>query len=162
MRKIWIALLALLLMGCGREKPAMETVADEWAAPVMASPRQVEARLPEGAIVPELQCDESQVYLCDDYDLILETRQAGDLSATVRAVTGMEPGELTMMRTQRDDVKRYDFVWSCAGENGEVIGRGAILDDGCYHYCMSVLRDADKIRKSQIVWSDVFGSFRLT
>ena len=46
-------------------------------------------------------------------------------------------------------------------EKGDMLGRGVILDDGSYHYCMSVLRSADGTKKSRIVWSDVFGSFGL-
>ena len=65
------------------------------------------------------------------------------------------------MQTQRDGVDRYEFVWVSAGEKGERLGRAVILDDGNYHYCMSVLRDADSTEKTQIVWRDVFASFTL-
>ena len=61
-----------------------------------------------------------------------------------------------------DDADRYEFVWVSAGEKGDRLGRGVVLDDGSYHYCMSVLRDADNPKKSQVVWSDVFSSFSLT
>ena len=63
--------------------------------------------------------------------------------------------------TAQDGAKRYDFVWASAGENGDQLGRAVILDDGNYHYCLSVLRDADTTEKSQIVWRDVFDSFKL-
>ena len=56
---------------------------------------------------------------------------------------------------------RYEFVWVSAGETGERLGRGVILDDGSYHYVMTVLRDAESTENSQIVWNDVFASFRL-
>ena len=36
-----------------------------------------------------------------------------------------------------------------------------ILDDGNYHYCLSVERPADPEKASQVVWSQVFSSFGL-
>jgi len=156
-----VLVLAALMAGCAQQE-TFETVADEWAQPVMASPREISVRLPEGAVAPVLDSDSEQVYLCDDYELILETRTSGDLNGTLQALTGYGKDALTVLQTQWDDVARYDFVWTSAGENGDVLGRGVILDDGQYHYCMSVLRDASDTKKSQIVWSDVFQSFALT
>ena len=49
---------------------------------------------------------------------------------------------------------------STAGEQGERLGRGVILDDGDYHYCLTVLQDAD-VTDCQIVWSEVFRTFDL-
>ena len=77
----------------------------------------------------------------------------------MQTLSGYEKDQLTLVQTQSGDAKRYDFVWVSAGENGERLGRGVILDDGQYHYCMSVLRDE---AESQIVWSEVFQSFSLT
>jgi len=160
-KKCWILfLLAALTAGCAQQE-TFETVSDEWIQPVMASPREISVRLPEGAVAPVLDSDSEQVYLCDDYELIVETRNSGDLDGTLHALTGYGKDALTVLQTQWDDVNRYDFVWTSAGENGDVLGRGVILDDGQYHYCMSVLRDASDTKKSQIVWSDVFQSFTL-
>lgn len=154
-----LLVLVLLLCGCGAEE-TFETVADEWAAPAMAQPRQISVRLPDNGVVPVLENEEQQVYLAEDYELVIENRSAGDLNATVQAISGYGKEELTLMETQWEDVTRYDFVWVSAGETGERLGRGVILDDGNYHYCMSVLRDAEG-EMSQIVWRDVFGSFTL-
>ena len=46
-----------------------------------------------------------------------------------------------------------------AQEIRALLGRGAILDDGNYHYCMSLLRPAEKV--SQVLWNPVFASFSL-
>ena len=91
----------------------------------------------------------------------LETVGGGDLSATIQRISGYTPDNLTVMETAQNGAKRYDFVWASAGENGDQLGRAVILDDGNYHYCLSVLRDADTTEKSQIVWRDVFDSFKL-
>jgi len=145
--------------GCGSEQ-TMETIADEWAQPVMANPRTISVELPEDAIAPVMESDTQQMYLCEDYEIMLETRSSGDLSATVKQISGCNQDRLTIMQTSLDGVERYEFVWASAGEKGDRLGRAVILDDGQYHYCLSTLRDADM--ESQIVWNDVFQSFRLT
>ncbi len=161
MKTLWmIVLSALLLCGCAQEE-VFETVADEWAAPVMAQPREVSIRLPDDAAAPVLESGTEQVYLSQHYEIIMEQLPAGDVSATIQAMSGYERENLTVMTTNQEDVTRYEFVWASAGEQGDRLGRGVILDDGSYHYCLSVLRDADMEETSQIVWSDVFGSFTL-
>lgn len=155
---VWM-LLPLLLCGCGAEE-TFETVADELAVPVMAQPRQITVQLPEDAAAPVLESEGEQVYLCEDYEIIIETLSAGDLGGTIRTLCGYDREDLTVMETQWQDVTRYEFVWAAAGENGDRLGRAVILDDGQYHYCMTALRDADG-EDGQIIWNQVFGSFDL-
>lgn len=161
MKKCWLLMLtALLLSGCAAEE-TFETVADDWVAPVMAQPREISVRLPDNAVAPVLESDSEQVYLSEDYEIVIETLSSGDLNATVQSISGYGKDQLTVMETQWDGVSRYEFVWVSAGERGDRLGRAVILDDGDYHYCMSVLRDADATEMSQVVWSDVFNSFAL-
>lgn len=155
-RWLWL-LLPVLLCGCGAEE-TLETVADEWMVPVMAQPRDVSLRLPEDLTMPVLEQEDRKLYLAEDYEIMLETIVSGDLDATIRSLTGYDSHRLTVLETRQGDLDRYDFVWTAAGESGEQLGRGAILDDGSYHYCLSVLRDPEEAR---IVWQDVFGSFCL-
>lgn len=161
MRRIWMAAaLALLLSGCGA-KETLETVSDTIIEPVPAAPAQISVRLPDNAVAPVLESESEQVYLCEDYEIVVETHASGDLDATIAAISGYDREQLTVMQTQQDGAARYDFVWVSAGESGDRLGRAVILDDGSYHYCMSVLRDAENQEKSQVVWSDVFASFSL-
>lgn len=161
MKKCWIlAMLAFLLCGCTAEE-TFETVADELVQTVMAQPREIAVRLPDDAVAPVLESDKAQVYLADDYEIMIETLASGDLNATVQSISGYSRDSLTIIETQWDDVTRYDFVWASAGEKGDRLGRAVILDDGNYHYCMSALRDAVPEKLSQVVWSDVFNSFSL-
>lgn len=158
--KKWVCflLISLLLTGCASEE-VFETVADEILQPVMAQPREISVRLPDNAVAPVLEADGQQLYISEKYEILLETLSAGDINATVRSVSGYEKDQLTVLETQTGDVTRYEFVWACAGEKGDRLGRAVVLDDGDYHYCLSVLRDVDT--KSQVVWSDVFASFAL-
>ena len=162
MKKIAMALLlALLLSGCGAEE-TLETVADDIPLqPVMAEPAEISVRLPDNAVSPVLESDTEQVYLSEDYEIAIETRSSGDIGGTITALTGFAPEQLTIMHTKQEAADRYEFVWVSAGENGDRLGRAVVLDDGSYHYCMSVLRDAENQKKSQVVWSDVFSSFSL-
>ncbi len=159
-KMMFLAALCLVLTGCGGEQ-TMETLADELAEPVMAQPREVGVRLPDNAVAPVLESDTEQVYFCEDYEIIIQTLSSGDLEETVQTLSGYEKEELTVLETLQDGVKRYDFVWACAGEEGDLLGRAVILDDGSYHYCMSALRPAEDTENTQIVWKDVFSSFTL-
>ncbi len=160
MKKCWMLLvLALLLCGCGAEE-TFETVADDLVQPVMAAPRQIMVQLPENAVAPVLGQEGEQLYLCEGYEILVQTREAGDIGATIRALSGYEKDALTVMELRQENVTRYEFVWACVGEQGDRLGRAVVLDDGSYHYCLSVLRDAEG-EESQIVWEPVFASFGL-
>ena len=156
-RLVWICLLAGLLAGC-RAEETLETVNDEWVVPAMAQPREIAVRLPEDAVLPVLEQDNRQLYMAQGYEIMLETLASGDVNATIRTLSGYEKDQLTVLETRQGDADRYEFVWTTAGEKGDRLGRAVILDDGNYHYCMSVLRDSGE---TNIVWRDVFGSFSL-
>jgi len=154
-RCLWLLLLAGILCGCGVEE-TLETVSDEWIVPVMAQPRDVSVQLPEDALLPVLEQDGRKLYMGESYEIVLETVGSGDLNDTVQMLCGFGKDQLTVFETNLGDVNRYDFVWATTGEQGQRLGRAVILDDGAYHYCMSVLRDAGE---TKVVWKDVFGSF---
>lgn len=153
-------LVALLLVGCGGEE-TMETVSDELVLPAMAQPEEILVNLPGETAMPAMESDNGRMYLASDYEIYIQTLEAGDLEKTIQTLSGYEKDALTILETNRDGVSRYEFVWSCAGEHGDRIGRAVVLDDGNYHYTMTVLRDADTTETTQIVWNDVFHSFSL-
>ena len=161
MKKIVLfVLLPLLLTGCGGEE-TLETVADEMVLPVMALPGEILVELPGEAAMPAMESDTGRMYLASDYEIYIQTLEAGDLDKTIKTLSGYEKEDLTVMETFLDGISRYEFVWTSMGEDGQRLGRAVILDDGNYHYTMTVLRDADTTETTQIVWSDVFRSFTL-
>ena len=153
-----IAVLALGLSGCGSEE-VMETVADEWMVPVMAQPMQIQVELPGEAAMPVSETESGRLYLCRDYEIGLQTLSSGDLDATLRSVTGYGKEDLTILETLRSRMPCYEFTWTCAGETGDRIGQGILMDDGNYHYVMTALWDAEKTETMQLSWSEVFSSF---
>lgn len=160
-RKYVLLLFVLLLLtGCAREE-TLETVSDEYVQPAAAQPKRISVELPDDVVAPVMESTSEQVYLCDGYEIVIETRNGGDFNDTVQTICGYDKDDLTILTTREGEADRHEFVWASAGEEGERIGRAVILDDGDYHYCMSILRDADTTEDSQIVWNHVFSSFHL-
>lgn len=161
MKKIcFLFALMMVLCGCGAEQ-TMETVADEWDVPAMAQPKSIRLSVPGEASVCTMESDTGRLYIGDCYEIAVQTLSGGDLDATLRNLTGYAEKDLTVVRTDEGNLKRYEFVWCALGEKGDRLGRGIILDDGDYHYCLSVLRDAVLPKNCQVVWSEIYSSFGL-
>ena len=140
MRKWGIAIaFVLLLTGCGSQE-TLEKVEDEYAQPVMQEVRQIRLSVGDDALV--LQGDAGTLYLCNGYTVTTEVLSAGDIGGTMRSLTGFDDSGLTVMQTMSEEFKFYECAWSAATEEGEQVGRAVILDDGIYHYCVTVMADA--------------------
>ena len=159
-KKIAAVLAALLLSGCGTQE-TFETVLDDFAEPVLASVRQMYVILPPEAASPVLESETGVVYVCEDYEIHQQVLPSGDLSATVKEVSGYDLENLTMVSTRQEDCKRYDFVWVAASDQGEQIGKGCILDDGSHHYALTVLGKSDTAGAYESVWWEILNSFSL-
>ena len=159
-KMVGLLVMCFLFSGCAAED-VMETVADEWMQSAAAPMAELHLHLPEEAALPVSESENASLYQCDGYELLVQTLASGDLDATLRAVTGHGREDLTVMETRSGAVKRYDFVWSCLGETGDQVGRACILDDGNYHYVLTVLADADRAGEFETVWSELFGAYAL-
>lgn len=162
MKKCWIfiVLMGMLLAGCGAEE-TFETLADEQAAQVLARQRQIYVELPGEAASPAVESGSGRLYLCGDYEISIQTLEGGDTDATVRSLTGYGQETLTILETRKEDLVCREFVWASAGETGDLVGRAMVIDDGSYHYCLTVLADADTAEQNRAVWDRMFESFRL-
>ena len=109
--------------------------------------------------MPVSETESGRLYLCRDYEIALQTLSSGDLDATLRSVTGYGKEDLTILETLRSRMPCYEFTWTCAGETGDRIGQGILMDDGNFHYVMTALWDAEKTETMQLSWSEVFSSF---
>ena len=162
MKKCMLVMVAVLVLltGCAAAE-TFETITDviEKPEPVL---REVSVELPEDAVVSVMESSAGKLYLCDSYEIALQTFAAGSLSQTVRSVSGYDGEELTILESAAGEgVTRYDFVWSAMGENGERIGRAAILDDGGYHYVLSAMADAENAGELSETWKALLNSFQL-
>jgi hypothetical protein len=161
--KIVIVLLALtmLLTGCGAQE-TFETVQDMMPVEPVASPQQFFVNLPENAATPTFQDgDREQLYVCQDYCITKQILDGGDLQKTLMHVTGKTREELELLKTKGVAWDRYDFVWTSAGEEGLQLGRACILDDGDFHYVLSVMAQEESAGKLRQTITDVMDSCTL-
>ena len=157
MKVLCVLLVLLLFSGCA-VRETFETVSDWYYEPVISA-SAIQVSLPGDAAVLASMDDSGSIYLCEGYTLCLQTFSSGDLDKTLRTVTGFGADRLQLIRTEQAGLKRYDFVWAAAGENGDQLCRGAILDDGNFHYTLSVMSDADKAGDFGEIWDGIFDSF---
>lgn len=161
MKKLWILIFAVLMLtGCGSAQ-TFDTVTDVYSPEPPAQQRSVSLTLPKDAAAQVISGDNGTIYLCDGYEVIRQVLPSGDLSATVMELTGYEKDALSVIETRSNDVARYECVWTAAGEAGDVVARATILDDGQYHYCLTVMASAADAGKYQSVWQQIFASYSL-
>lgn len=151
-------LFVLLLSGC-RAEPTFETLQDVYAGQNISVPREVLLDLPEDISV--IQSENGKLYLCDGYDITVETFASGDLHQTIQTLTGFAPDSLTLLQTSVTDARRYECVWSAAGEGGDMVGRAVVLDDGSYHYCVTIMASSDRAGELSDNWQTLLDSFCL-
>lgn len=162
MKKILcLAVLVTLLTGCGAA-PTLETIADEPLQTVSAPVQHILLDLPESAKLEAMGSDsEDKLYLCDGFTVSVQTMEAGDLDRTLRTATGYGKEDLTLMQTVTAQGKCYQCVWAAAGEGQTQVGKTCIVDDGSYHYVLTVMvPEADAGKLSQQVQS-VMDSFQV-
>ena len=164
MKKLCVLLLflGLLLAGCGNSQ-AMETVLDGLDTQVMAPARKVNVTLPEEASVPSMEDPQAgSLYLCDGYEVTVQTLNGGDLNETIYNISGYQKQQLTVMQTRGKGFTKYQCAWSTTEEQGDMICRSVILDDGAYHYAVTVMVQADTAAESSDSWQGVLDSVALT
>lgn len=159
-RWLWVILAMLFLCGCG-ESQTFETVMDVLEEQDTPVPKAISVILPAETSMPVMESDSGRAYICSDYEIYIQTQPGGDLGATMEAMSGFKEEDLTVITTAQGESQRYEFVWASAGEAGDLLGRGVILDDGNYHYTMSVLRNAQAAQESGAMWDSVFSSFKI-
>lgn len=161
MKKLCILLPLLLLTGCAQPE-AFETMSDVYAEPE-TPPAQTIVALPENAAVMVMETENAgSIYLCDGFTLALQTMPSGDLAATLRSITGFPRDKLQIMERQVDEMDRYECVWAAAGEGGDQVGRAVVLDDGSYHYTLTLMAGADDAGELAQTWQKILDSFGIS
>ena len=131
---------ALLLAGCGAQEAPLETVGPgAYAEPARAAAGELIFWIPEEAGSEALAAEDgSRVYTWDSYELRLQTVEGGDIRKTVEQLTGMDYDRLTVMAREKGNLDFYQTVWCSEGEEGTLLSRAVVADDGAYHYCVSL------------------------
>ncbi len=162
MKKSWIiVVLSLLLTGCSGT-PTFETLGTiAHQSTTVPAKAQVMVELPQDAAEDVFQGEAQTIYSCENYTITMQTLQGGDLKATIRTLSGYEPDQLTVMESVSGKADRYDWVWTALAEEGDMIGRGAVLDDGNFHYCLCVMAKAEDAGELAEQWNTLFRSFHL-
>ena len=157
-----IILCVLMLMGCSVQ-PTFETVDDLPADGTPAPAKQLQISLPKEAATPVMEGEAGVcLYDCGDYLLTTQTLSGGDLDATMRQLTGFTVSDLSHMKTKQQNLDRYDCVWTAIGESGEQVCRAVVLDDGSYHYAVTVMADAQKAGDLLPKWQSLLRSVQLS
>lgn len=163
MKKWWILLTtALLLTGCAKAE-TFEKVDDELLEPVMAEAGEISLALPEGAAAQTMLTGEGdKLYFCEDYTVTVQTMARGDLHRTIKNLCGFDREGLKVVETGTDGLRCWDWVWTAVGEGGDAIGRAAVIDDGKYHYCVTVMADAGLAGALEGEWTALLQSFAVS
>lgn len=160
MKKILIViLLGCALAGC-RAPQSYETMTDLFYAPTLPAPREIEVWLPENTDTMEHE-DGSILYLCDGYSVALQTMASGDMDATLSAVTGYHADALRGLRWEKDGLQCYACAWASIGESGDQVARTVVLDDGVYHYAVTVMGPAELAADLADTWQTITDSVGL-
>ena len=158
-KMVAILLIVLMLSGCAVQ--TFEKVEDDNDITAMAEPATLLVDLPEDAAVPAMQGATGSLYFCDGYDIMVEIMASGNLNDTLQSLTGFGQDELEMIRTRRCGVDCYEGAWSAAGEAGDHVGRVLVLDDGKFHYCVTVLTLAEDAGSCAEDWKEILDSVAL-
>lgn len=162
MKKLCVCIcMIILLSGCAARE-TFETISDDILQPVMAPAGEILLTLPQSASTQTmLGEDGAKLYFCDGYTATVQTVERGDLEATAKLLCGYGTDSLDIVETAVQGKKRWDWVWTAAGEGGDVIGRAAVIDDGSYHYCVTVMASSKEAGTLEAEWTALFRSFHV-
>lgn len=156
-----LLVLSALLCGCSAAE-TFEQLQDVYVAAPAAEPAQIKMDLPEDAAQSVMSTDSGKLYFGENYEVLVETYESGDLNKTLQTVTGYPADQLTVMQLRDDGFNRYLCAWSTVTAEGERVGRCAVLDDGNYHYCLTVLIPAAEAGRLQTVVDSLLRSYSLS
>ena len=153
-----IVCMVLMLSGCG-EQPTFETIADGLEQPV-SQPWEILVDLPKEAVAQTVS-DGEKLYFAEDMTVCLQTLDGGDLDRTLRNTTGFGADALQVMEYADAQGKCYECAWTAMGEGQLQVGRTRIIDDGNYHYAVSVTAPEKQAGEMQDVIFNILDSFCL-
>ena len=159
MKVLCVLCTVLLLCGCQMRRD-YETMADTYIQPDAPAMGEVTLLLPTGAEAVTVENGQNgKMWMCEDYWVCLETSQSGNLEETLRTLTGHSKEQLSPICLDNGQQKRYECVWMSVGENGDQINRAVILDDGNYHYALTLHTAAEAAGELTEQWKNITTTF---
>ena len=163
MKLVIVVCAMLILLGGCVFAGEYESVMDVLPVAEIKPAGSIKISLPDEAALAVFEnLMEGKIYLCDGYEITVQTLKGGDLAKTLQEITGFSKERLTVVETIQSELKRYDCVWSAMGETETQIGKTAILDDGNWHYVVTVMADASKAEELQKTWQELFKSISVS
>lgn len=161
MKWVCMILAALLLTGCS-EPESFETMSDHYVEETRPQAQETSFWLPQGAALMTSTTETgAQLYECEGFTAWTQVFASGDLDATLQAVTGQDPERIQRICRKSSQGQRSECAWACAGETGDQVARTLVVDDGYYHYTLTVMAPAQNAADLALTWQDMFQSFRL-
>lgn len=157
-------LLAALLLLTGCSKPVWETVDDEMplvpAASWQDTAYEIALGLPEGVTLREETAD-ARLYAGEALEVETSRFLTSGMESAVRALSGYEADEMTILQTTRFGLPEYQFAWVSQTEQGSRLYRADLVLDGmdCYAVVCSRPESAGDTLDPAI--RQVFSSFGL-
>ena len=160
-RMFCLLLCACVLTGCAGPK-TYETLTDLYYTPTQQEPAQITLWLPDDAALSVLEREDGgRLYLCDGYTVSVQTVASGNLDATLQNATGYGKENLKGIGWKEGSIQRYECAWASAGEEGDQVGRTVVLDDGNYHYVVTVMGQAALAGNMAETWAMITDSVNL-
>ena len=151
-----------MLCGC-RGQQDYETLSDAYIQPDVPAMGEVTLMIPTSAEVVTVENEDSgKLWLCEDYWVCLLTLSSGDLEETLQTLTGRGKEALDLISLENGQQKRHECVWLSAGESGDQINRAVILDDGNYHYALTLHTAAETAGELTPQWKNITSTFAVS
>lgn len=162
MKKILFTVLVLVLLSGCQQPKTFETMSDSYIQPDLPEAQKVLLQLPEDAAQAVLEAaGTGTLYLCDGYCVAVQILPAGNLDATLREVTGYGAEKVQIWERKDGELSRFVCAWASAGEGGDQMAKATILDDGNYHYVLSVMASAEDAGELEDTWQQLMESFSI-
>ncbi len=152
MKKLWVLLAVVLLAGC--QARDYETLSDAYVEQ-QPQPGELFFLVPADGTVMTCSQPGEELYLWEGCTLSVRRRTAGDLDATLREVTGYGREALSPLQWEENGLDYTACAYVCAGEGGDRLGRTLVLDDGAWHYCLTLLVEADRAEEYSSLWENL-------
>ena len=153
MKKLCLVIFCVLMLSACSAVETMETIGDEGVTPVMGEAGQVQLTLPdlEDAQVIDNGMG-SRIYLFDGFCVTVQTLDGGNMDKTLEIVSGFDADKLSLLKTEQKDYTQICCAWSSAGEQEEQLCRVVVMDDGRYHYAVTVMADSSGVAAQPDLW----------